>query len=87
MKKFNEKHEVIIDCYFTPTVKAKEGEVSPHFTRVQGISFYQRHYNGDMESFVKVQITKDMILDLASEIAEIEKNVVNMKFTSLPWSW
>jgi hypothetical protein len=85
MKKFNEKHEAIIDCYFTPTVKAKEGETVPHQTKVKNVSiFYPNYFNGQ-EYFVRVQLPKEMILELAAQIAVIENEIIDSEYSELPW--
>ena len=86
MKTLNEKHEVIIDSWFAPTKKdVKHGEVSPHQQKVSWIAFYQRQIINDQEVFIKIQLTRDMIMDLSKQIETIESNIVDMPYDELPF--
>ena len=86
MKVFDEKHEVIIDCWFKPKVNnAKQGDIIPHQKIVSRIEFYHRQFINDQEVFVKIQLTKEMIRDLSDKIQGIESEVVEMPFDDLPF--
>ncbi len=85
MKIFIEKHEAVIDGWFKATKEAKQGEIIPHQKTVSKVYFYQRQYINEQESFVKIELTKEMILDLSDSIKSIESEVVEMPFDNLPW--
>jgi hypothetical protein len=86
MKRLNQKHDVVIDTYYTPiNTNAEQGEVTHHYTYVSNVYFYKRQIINDQEVFIKIEIHKEMILDLAAEINKIEKEVVNKPFNNLPF--
>lgn len=86
MKVFEEKHEAVIDVWFKPQVnKAKQGEVIPHKKTVSKVQFYQRQFFNDQEVFLKIELTRDMILDLSDKIQDIESQIVQMPFDELPF--
>lgn len=85
MKIFIEKHEAVIDGWFKPTKEAKQGEIIPHHKTVSKVYFYQKQYINEQESFAKIELTKEMILDLADNIKAIESEVVEMPFDEMPW--
>ena len=77
MKKyFNEKHDAIIESRFVAKVpNPKEGEVIPHKPIVSNVTFFQM--SEDMK-WSKIWISKEMILDIASQIKEIESQTIDM---------
>ncbi len=85
MKEFSKKQDVIIDYYYSPTVNAKDGEIVPHKKKVQKLIMFVPQYVNEQELFIKVELNREMILELAAEIAVIEQTVIDMEFESLPW--
>jgi len=85
MKKYNEKNDVIFDCYFMPKIKAEEGEKVPHETKVQKVFFLYPQFINGQESFIKIEMPKEMILELAAEIRVIETEIVDLEYSELPW--
>jgi hypothetical protein len=87
MKIFNQKHEAIIDVSFTPKKdNAKEGEVIPHGKRVDRVFLYHPHYIGDQVCYIKIEISKQMIFDLADQIQDIESEIIERPYDGdLPW--
>lgn len=84
MKVFEEKHETIIEFYFSPIANnPKSGDIIPHQKTVSRIYFYNRQFLDGQEVFVKIELTKEMILDLHNKICDIENQVVEMPFDSL----
>lgn len=86
MKVLEEKHEAVIDVWFKPQVdKAKQGDIIPHRKTVNKVYFYQSQFINDQEVFLKIELTKEMILDLSIKIQDIESQVVEMPFDELPF--
>jgi hypothetical protein len=86
MKIFVEKHEAVIDGWFKPQVeKAKQGDVVPHRKQVTKVYLYQREFINDQEVYRKVELSKEMILELSDKIQDIESQVVEMPFDELPF--
>lgn len=86
MKVFEEKHEAVIDVWFKPQVdKAKKGDIIPYKKTVSKVHFYQRQFINDQEVFLKIELTKEMILVLSDKIQDIESQVVEMPFDELPF--
>lgn len=76
MKVFNEKHEAILEVYLTPTDSAKEGELSQHAQTVQSVTIYHMIGPG---KFAKVVMRKEMFIDLAKQIIEIEGSTITRR--------
>lgn len=86
MKVFEEKHEAVIDFWHKPQVdKAKQGDIVPHKKTVTKVYFYQRQFINDQEVFLKIELTREMILDLSDKIQDIENQIVEMPFDELPF--
>ncbi len=86
MKIFNDKHNVVIETYFSTTINGlKEGELAPHNQMVSSISFFAPHHIGEQEVYKKIYLTKDMILDLADHIKKIETGTTIIPFSNLPF--
>ncbi len=85
MKRINQKHDVVINIHYTPINDVEQGELTHHYTNVSDAYFYKRQFIQDQEVFIKVEISKQMILDLADEIREIEKEVIQKPYDSLPY--
>jgi len=82
MKHHNLQHEVILysdDSLVKDTVK---GDKAMYSQKVGNISFYQS-MNG--ENYNKIYLHRDMILDLANQIIEIEKNIEEKPFFDHPF--
>ena len=78
MKKFNEKHEVIIYSEEKPCKSnVKIYEICNHFHKVNNLEFYQEKTNGE---FTRVILTRAFILDLAEQIKEIESNIFESQY-------
>ena len=86
MKVFEERHEAVIDVWFKSQVdNAKQGEVIPHKKMVSKVHFYQRQFINEQEVFLKIELTREMILDLSDKIQDIESQIVEMPFDDLPF--
>ncbi len=86
MKIFVEKHEAVIDGWFKlQGEKAKQGDLIPHRKQVIKVYLYQREFINDQEVYRKIELSKEMILELAEKIQEIESQVVEMPFDELPF--
>jgi hypothetical protein len=80
-KYYNLKHEVQLDAKLYPTSKgAKDGDVVEHFQDVQSAQMY--YYSDAVKAFIQVVLPKDMILDLAEQIKEIESTNITCKYDS-----
>ena len=78
MKKFNEKHEVIIYSEEKPCKSNVEiYEICNHFHKVNNLEFYQGKQNGE---FTKVILTRDFIVDLAEQIKQIESDIFESEY-------
>ena len=72
--------------WFKPQVdKAKQGDIIPHKKTVSKVYFYQRQFINDQEVFIKIELPKEMILDLSDKIQDIESQIVEMPFDELPF--
>jgi hypothetical protein len=81
MKKYSQKHEAIIESYFKPVDhNAKIGQVVKHNETVLFASIYKCQFINDQEVYLKIDISRDLILDLAKEIESIEANVIEKEF-------
>ena len=87
MKLFLEKYETVLEGWYSPQVESpKQGEVVPHKKQVSKAYFYQRDFINDQEVFKRIELTKQMIVDLYNEIAKVENEVEDMPFyNDLPW--
>lgn len=86
MKKYNQRHEAIIESYFKPVnCNARIGEVIRHNETVIAASIYKRQFINDQEVYLKIDLSRDLILDLAKEFEEIEKNVIQKEFIELDY--
>ena len=85
MKTFIENHEAVIQFWNAPTVNAKDGEIIPHKPTVSKIYFYHEHVSNREIKFLKIELTKEMILDLADSIKTIESQIIEMPFDSMPF--
>jgi hypothetical protein len=86
MKRINQKNDVVIDTYYNPVnTNAEQGEVTEHYTVVSCAYFYKRQYIQEQEVFVKIELTKQMILDIADEIRAIEKEIVKVPYDYNPF--
>lgn len=86
MKVFVPKHEAVIDLFLKPQVKkANQGEIVPHKKVVTSVYFYNRHCINDQDVYIKVELSRDMILDLADEIRDIDGQIVESEFDNLPF--
>ncbi len=84
MKEYVEKHEAIIDTYYSPIPKdVKEGEVVAHKRIVTSIYLYLR--NERDENFMKYYLTREMILDLAEKIKSLEQETKDIEYINLPF--
>lgn len=59
---------------------AKIGQVIKHNETVLFASIYKRQFINDQEVYLKIDISRDLILDLAKEIESIEANVIEKEF-------
>jgi len=84
MKDFNEKHEAIIESYFSPIpgTNPKDKEIAPHFKRVTIIRMYQNVWIAGQDHLVCIYLNRETIIDLSEAIAEIERGEVDI-FTDL----
>lgn len=81
MKRINQKHDVVINIYYKPVfTNASVGDIEDHYTYVNSVYFYKRQFIQDQEVFTKVEMTRQMILDLADEIREIEKEIIKKPY-------
>jgi len=71
MKHQNLNHEVILHSELQVQGNPKDGEKAIYKSKVINAFFYQ--FNGD-NNYFKVYITRDMIMDLAKQIEEIENH-------------
>ena len=86
MKIFDEKHEAIIHCYFSPKGKdLKKGDLVPHQKRVDRVVFYQRQIINEQEVYLKQEFSTELILDLAEKIKNIQSESVEMPYDDLPF--
>ena len=86
MKRINQKHDVMINTHYTPiNSNAEQGEVTQHYTNVSNVYFYKRQIINDQEVFIKIELDKQIILDLADEINKIEKEVISKPYDNLPF--
>jgi len=85
MKEFNENHEAIINYHCVPeTTDANEGDIIPHKKRVDGVNYYYRE-SMDADKYTKLWLSKDMILELADRIKQIESEKVDLPLDTSPF--
>jgi len=83
MKVINEKHDVILNVYLSAESKVKDGDLVSHKQTVQNGTFF---YSTKPGRYIHINLSKDMILDLARQIKEIESSVIVKPFESeLPY--
>ena len=84
MKKYlNEESESVISARINPVSStAKEGDTVPHNQIVNNIEMYAM--NGDC-SYFKVWLSRDQILSIAKQIAEIETTEIMSKVSNSPF--
>lgn len=85
MRLFNEKHETILNCDFraiNPNGHSS-GDIIPHKVVVESLIFYYQDQNDG--GFRRIQIPKEMIMDLAKQIEESESIIQDQKFLDLPF--
>jgi predicted AAA+ superfamily ATPase len=82
MKHQNLNHEVILHSELQVKGKPKDGEKATYKSKVINAYFHQ--FNGD-NNYFRVYITRDMIIDLAKQIEEIEKYEEKQVFMDLPY--
>lgn len=85
MKVFNEKHDAIIPYWLRPNVDAKNGESVPHTKVVDRVQFYYRQIINEQEVFLKIELSKDFILDLSDQIQDIQGQIVMAQIDNLPF--
>lgn len=86
MKYFNEKHEAIITSEKRPVTSAatryKSGDIVPHKDTVTVVVFHQF----DRGNYRRVELDRQLILDLAKHIEEIESQpTVDIAYDDLPF--
>ena len=86
MKVFVEKYESVINCWLKPQIEnAKQGDVIPHEKVVTNVYFYKREIINEKEVYLKVELSKEMIVDLFNKIKVLESQVGEMPFENLPF--
>jgi len=86
MKIYNEKHDVLLSVYFVPVSdEAKEKEVVPHTQRVNYCRVLVEQQNEYNSLLKPIFLNRDLILDLANQINQIESETSMREFTSLPF--
>jgi hypothetical protein len=86
MKYYNLKHSTTIYVNQIPeSSSAKEGQLESHLQKVSSIEFYESNKFDNSESYIKVCIDRDMILEIADQIRKIESEVVVKKYDNLPF--
>lgn len=88
MKTFNEKHEVIIHSEWYPiksTIDIVAGTAIPHRRTVHGAYFYMTRYTRDEEVTQKVYLSKAAILDISTQIRELETEVADQEWFPNPF--
>ena len=78
-KIYNERHDLIIEYGHSSVSKdGKEGEVVPHNRVVTEIYFFDRVGGKD---YKRIELKREIILDLAKQIQEIESKLELLPFT------
>ena len=88
MKDFNTKHEAIIESrLIVNDTNPKGGQVYLHNNVVDSAYFFQPNYvDNAILSYTKVWLSKELILDLAEQIQQIEKRTIETEyFPPLPF--
>lgn len=90
-KFFNDKHEAILRTRVKPILSenpnVKDGDTINHQTVVDDARIYiPVHSNeGILIHHIEYNLRRDLILDLAKQINEIEKEVVALPYRNLPF--
>lgn len=90
-KFFNDKHEAILRTRVNPILsenpKVKDGDTINHQTVVDDARIYipVYSYEGVLLHHIEYNLHRDLILDLAKQINEIEKEVVALPYRNLPF--
>lgn len=84
MKKyFNEKHDAIIKTQLHCIEKNKKyGEMADHSQKVENVTYEYFNYN---EKPKRVVLNRDLILDLADQIRDIESKIITTNKDDLPF--
>ena len=83
MNKFNVTHNAIVKTKETPSVSnPKNGEKCNHYNRVMEIEFYHQI---SKNKFSQVRLSREFILDLASQIKRIESNLFEREYFHDPF--
>ena len=87
MKYYNLEHSTTIYVDQSPESKSpQEGQLESHTQRASMIEYFQPCYLGNSEpTYVKVGISRDMILELADQIRKIESEVIIKEYENLPF--
>lgn len=83
MKTILEKQDVIIKSEWTPKTypkDLKDGDLIDHFNKVKECYFF--HYIGEDMKLVRVDLDKEMILELAEKIKSLESEIEKFQYSS-----
>lgn len=84
MKRFSKKQDVVITTEHYPLISnAEKGDVIHHNTSVDCVYFYKRQFIQEQEVFIKIELSKQMILDIADEIKDIEKEIIEKPYNGI----
>ena len=85
----NSNHDAIIHVYQKPIAKEstlKDGEITPHEQRVNKVSFLKERFADPIGSYwLKIEVDKKAILELAEQIKKIESEQVDAHYDNLPF--
>lgn len=82
MKTYNQDHEVTIHSFITPIGEPKEGDICENNVNPYKAEFYYPIKHG---RFVKIELSKKMILDLSEQIKELESQTVKAEYSNSPF--
>ncbi len=88
MKTYNEEHDVIIESQWFPTPDKKtihDGDIVPHHQTVSNIYFFQPHHTKNGIVYTRVDIHKNMLINLVAQIEKIESESKDMELTDIPF--
>lgn len=84
MTVYNTKHKTIISGYEKPINKnPKNGETCAHTVEIRSIELFRPI--SDTNTFLKIELSRDFILDLAEQVKKLESETITKEYYDFPF--
>jgi len=86
MKTYNQDHDVVIEFDYHCIEKDKQdGELAEHKPHVKFVTFFMQDPERSSSKYIRVGLTPRMILAIAKQIEEIEKEIKVIPYDLIPF--